>query len=115
MKLTLTQDDISTCALLDEGTYQGTIVSIEEKTSRIGNDMLRWMIRLDNGQSFPFYTVTTPGKRARFVKTLLNLGYSQDQDFDTDELIGRDIVVRIGIEAAQDGDGQINVIRKILS
>lgn len=86
---------------LKDGWYNFEIVSMDEKTSKSGNNMFEIQLALssDPSQGCKVYAIAEEGKRW-FLKSLLQAcGYAPDEeglyDFDTDDMIGKNVAGKV--------------------
>jgi hypothetical protein len=96
------EDGIGGSFHIPEGNYRLKVDSVEEDTSKAGNDQLKWIwIGVEDkakGKKFWWYTVLPPRDARALKHTLIRLGVEVPDsvmDLDLDDLVGREAVAII--------------------
>lgn len=102
--------------ILDEGVYNVTIETVEQKKSSTGKDMLLVRFREEESKAALFENYLLEEKCLWKLKELLSAaGFdtSAEMDFDTDDLIGLSFKAKVVVEDYN--DSKVNRIKKILA
>ncbi len=100
--------------LLDEGMYNVTIESVEEKTSSTGNPMLLIRFREESTQAALFENYVLTEKCLWKLKELLSAAGIECNgavEFDTEELVG--LVFKAKVIQDDYNDNKVNRIKKV--
>ena len=94
---------------LPPGTYKVRLTDVESKTSKAGNHYLNWKLTTFGSENSStnnrviFYSTMTSGKGAGSLKALLAATGKGTGEFDTEELLGKE--VRVTVIQGRDQDG----------
>lgn len=101
----------SEAQLSKEGDFNATIMTIEDKKAKSGNEMTVINFKTDCGGTGTIYMVWTEKMMGRNKGDLMKLGLNLDSDvFDTNMLVGKRFIVRSKYRMETQTDALGNVI-----
>lgn len=101
--------EVSEISAVQPGTYNARIINAEAQTSKAGGAMINWKLELFgnpeiNGRTV-FSRTMVSGKGAFRLQELYKaaLGQTLEGAFDTDDLLGKELIVTLVPGKSQDG------------
>ena len=99
-------------AQLIDGIYTVKIISVEGKTSQMGNKYLNWKLETVPERSLVYYSTVIEGKGAgmlkHFIRCVLDPEYENGQ-FDTEDFIGRTLTMQLKVKDIEGRNGSMKV------
>lgn len=106
----------SEAQLSKEGDFNATVLTVEDKKARSGNEMTVINFKTDCGGTGTIYMVWTEKMMGRNKGDLMKLGLNLDSElFDTNMLVGKRFIVRSKYRMETQTDALGNVIGQVKS